>query len=191
MVELNINAKTGFKITDPNKPVVIRDFRGLFFYSTEGLAPNVEEFNLPGFGKYFVDSGHFKQLPEPVRFKRLALPAIAENKFFPDPTQFKIEFGDNPYKCTVSYVKGIIKFDNAFRDASLPQIYFLLYHEYGHQFFKTEKYADFMSANYMMVKGFNPSQIVTAPWTTLSDKQEFRKQLLVRRIIEVNNGLKA
>lgn len=186
MRELRITDKTGFKIRDPNVPVIIRDFRGILFYTTEPSIPNIETFNMPFLGvKYFVESGSFQPLSQPVEYELLALPKTAERELNP-PFGFDIVFGNNPNKCTISFKNKIIFFDNAFKEKTLPEIYFVLFHEFAHQYFHTEDLTDTLAANYMLKKGFNPEQIGRAQITSLSSRQLPRKSNLTEKILEAN-----
>jgi len=179
MVELKVIKKTGFINIAPHEPIIIRDFRGKIFYSTEGLRI-IPEFNLP-IGTYYIDSGKFKLRAKPVFFKLPAMPKIERR--FKSPDNFKILFANNPNKCTINWFKKTITFDESFRDKLLPELYFVLYHEFGHHLYLTEKYADLFAARRMLIKGYNPSQIVRAPITSLSAYQEKRKQHILNKII--------
>lgn len=185
MIPLILHRKTGFINLNPLKPIIIRDFRGKLFYSTEGLKP-VKKFNLPE-GNYFIEKGHFSELKRPIKYKLSKLPP-AKRKF-KKPFSFKIVFDHNPNKCTISWATDTIIFDNSMRDETLPVLYFILFHEYGHSVYGNEKAADLMSANLMKIKGFNPSQIGAAPITSLSHRQLSRKKHLVKKIIK-SNGTK-
>lgn len=180
--EINVLEKTGFVVTDVTQPIVIRDARGRLFYSTESLTPKVKAFNLPGFGKYLVDSGSFKPMKTPVNFPLLWLPAPERDH--PPAKDFVIKWEDNPHKCTIDFTKKEIVFDKSFLEKTLPEIYFIYYHEISHRYFKTEKWVDIMADNYMRLKGFNPSQIGYAHITTLSERQAHRKTFHINRIIE-------
>ena len=180
MRKLEIKSKTGFKVTNPNSPVVIRDHRGILFYSTEPLLPRVKEFNLPP-GTYFVDTGYFVPMPQPVKNKLVKLPM--PERLLPKPSDFEIVFGNNPNKCTIFWKKGYILFDNSFREKPLPQLFFILYHEFGHARYRTEKYADLYAVNCMLSKGFNVSQIGTAPIYSLSDRATDRKEFVIEKLL--------
>lgn len=186
MREIIVNEKTGFRITDAFKPVVIRDERGLLFYSTESLTPKVKTFNLAPVGKLFIESGEFVPLPNPVEYKLVKLPVFPQHKFPVHPSEFALRFGDNPDKCTINFANHEILFDNSYKEKPLPIVFFTLYHEYAHQFFIDEHLADQMACNYMLIKGFNPDQIKKAPRNSLSAKQEYRKVNVENRIEESN-----
>ena len=61
-------------------------------------------------------------------------------------------------------------------------IFFILYHEYGHTLYETEKYADMYAANIMLKRGYNLSQIGLSQLTALSSKQFERKNNLISRL---------
>lgn len=179
MYPLIATVKTGYKITNPNIPVIIRDNRGILFYTTEEMVPRITSFNLPP-GKYLVDSGMFAPMSTPVNFGLLSLPM--NQRLLKSPLDFKVIFGNNPNKCSVLWNKDTILFDNSFKEKPLPQVQFILGHEFGHQFYTTEKYCDLFSANRMLKKGYNPSQIGLSPLDSLSEAQYERKKMMVTKL---------
>lgn len=184
MRKIVLTKKTGFKNNTPYHPVVIRDFRGVLFYETESILP-VNQFNLPE-GEYFIDSGNISPLPKPVDFKLISLPK--RERSYPKPYKFKIVYGNNPNKCSIIWEKKIILFDHSFKDKPLFVVDFVRGHEFGHQYYKTEKYCDLWSANFMIRKGYNPSQIGAAPITTLNGVASYdRKSLMVKKLIQNAN----
>lgn len=178
MDQIILHKKTGFKNLRLSTPIIIRDFRGVEFYSTIGLKP-VESFNLPE-GKYFLDSGLIGELKNPITVKYLEMPTA--QRWFKNPENFNVYFDSNPNKCTVDWDTESITFDNSFKNAPLPNIYFILYHEYGHALYEAETYADMYAANMMLKRGYNMSQIGLAPLTSLSSKQFERKNNLIERL---------
>lgn len=170
--------KTGFK-NNPNIPVIIRDFRGILFYTTEYLGKPVNEFNLPK-GEYMVDSGQFTPMSNPVYYPLISLPA--RERWYPNPKKFKVVFGYNPHKCSIIWGAKTILFSDKLKDAPLYVIDFILFHEFSHACYSTEKYADLMSANFMKKRGYNPSQIGSAPLDTLSGGAYDRKVLLLEKL---------
>jgi hypothetical protein len=176
---LVLTKKTGFLNKTPNVPVNIRDFRGILFYSTESILP-VYKFNLPP-GRYLVDSGNFVPLKKPVRYKLAKLPWIPQ-RFYKKPWDFKLTFARNPSKCSIIWGKRIIIFDNALREKPLNILFFIFFHEIGHAEYRDEHLADLRSQNYMKQFGFNPSQIVTAPYYSLSSGADYRKLIMINSI---------
>lgn len=177
---LDLQIITGFKNVAPEIPVIIRDYRGVMFYDTTGLKKLVKCFNLPA-GKYIVESGKFAPLKNPVPVKLTKLPAPERN--YPKPFNFKILFGVNPNKCSIIWRKKTILFDNSLFNSPLPELYFILFHEYGHQLYHTEKFADLFSTNYMKKRGYNDSQIGLAQINSLSTSQIKRKKFIIKNII--------
>lgn len=180
MRKLIITGKTGFKVKNPELPIIIRDERGLLFYTTEPLIPKVKEFNLPK-GVYFVETGSFEKMLFPRAYKNIRLPH-KERYFFPDPSNFDIKFANNPNKCSVNWKSKTITFDNAFKEMPLPYIDFILFHEFGHRYFSTEKYCDLYAAKCMLNIGYNPSQIGYGQIDSLSDKQTERKEFIINHL---------
>lgn len=181
MYKLNVTGKTGFRVKDVNIPIIIRDDRGILFYSTESLIPRTTEFNLPT-GKYLVDQGYFSQMFLPAAVPNISLPKFERN--MPrNPANFKIQFGYNPNKCSVNWLKGTITFDVSFKDKPMNQIDFIYYHEMGHRFYKTEKYCDLYAAKKMLEIGYNPSQVGMAPIDSLSNQSDDRKDFIIDNLI--------
>jgi len=177
---LYVTKKTGFRNNTPEKPIVIRDFRGVLFYSTIWLNKPVYEFNLPP-GKYMVDEGSFTEMKSPVDYKLAKLPR--PERFYPSPFKFDVHFGNNRNKCSILWDQKTILFDNQFKESPLPILDFMLFHEFGHELYSTETLADQLSANYMKRRGYNPSQIGDAPISTLSDRQLSRMANIVDALI--------
>lgn len=188
MRKLTLHKKTGFRVIEINKPIIIRDFRFILFYTTEYLLPRCKQFNLPA-GDYWVDSGNFKAMDFPIKYRLANLPAKVRN--YAKPTDFKIQFAPNPSKCTIFWDLKKIVFDSSFKDMPLPVIDFVRLHEFGHSYYGTtnpyasykekqyyEKCADKWAGNAMLVKGYNPSQIGEAPIVSLSDAQIDRMYLM-------------
>lgn len=180
MRKLILGIKTGFKVNDRTKPILIRDERLKTFYDTESLLPKVDYFNVPA-GRYWVERGYFSETLMPRVYPLAVLPPI--ERMYPDPTNFSIEFDTNPNKCSIIWDEKLIVFDNSFIEKTEPEIYFVLYHEYGHQMYSTEKYADLFASNTMKIKGFNPSQIHFAQDNSLSDAQEHRKEFITEHLL--------
>ncbi len=166
MRPLNLGLKTGFVVNDVYKPIIIRDSRMILFYETESLLPKVEFFNVPA-GNYWVEKGWFSETLLPRVYPLRVLPQ--PERMMEDPTGFAIVFGHNPNKCSILWDEKVILFDNQFASKPEPEIFFILYHEYGHQMYSNEKYADLFAANTMKLKGFNPSQIKNGQDFSLSD----------------------
>lgn len=161
MRQIFLNEKTGFDVIDVRKPIIIRDARGIMFYSTEPLLPNVTSFNLPPTFRLFVESGHFRPRRNPVNFKIIK---IGKKDRFKkkNPLNFKIIFAFNPNKITVDWNMNIIVFDNSFKEKPIYEIYYGLFHEAGHKFWdkgeSAEKKCDEYAINEMLKFGFNPIQ---------------------------------
>lgn len=180
MRRLFVDKKTGFRVTDVYKPIIIRDERGISFYNTEPLVPKTTEFNLPP-GEYYVDSGAFVKAAIPVWYPRKPMP-FQQRIFMPDPGKFKIEFGINPNKCSVLWDEGVILFDESFLDRPRNEVDFILGHEMGHRYYKTEAYCDLYAANLMLKWGYNPYQIGMSSIDSLSDNAESRKLFIIDKL---------
>lgn len=177
MRKLVLTTKTGFRVKDVNQPINIRDDRGILFYTTEFLVPKVKEFNLPK-GTYFVDSGSFTSMAFPRSFPPIILPP-RERFGYPNPKGFEVIFDKNPNKCSVDWNDRVIIFDNSFKDRPWYEIDFIMNHEFGHRFYKTEKYCDLYAAYKMYKMGYNTYQIGLSSIDSLSDNQVPRKEFLI------------
>lgn len=186
---LDLTRKTGYRVIDITRPVIIVDSQGKTFYDTTDIVPRVRDFNLP-LGIYTVTQGkgNITELPEPKIYRFPTMPKKEHS--FPRPMGFQILFGENKNKCTINFFNESILFDNSFKDKTPAEFDFVKFHEFGHQYYKMEKLADLMSAIYMYQKGYNTSQIIKAQQTSLSDRQLFRKQNLVKTLLSTN-GLTA
>jgi hypothetical protein len=180
MKDLILEQKTGFSTS---LPFEIFEPNGNMFYSsdfTDHIAKGERlNFNLPA-GSYKFN-GSFIKLPHPVPVRVITLPLKERNLA---KKRYNIIFGSNPNKCTIFYDKGIILFDESFRNKPLYIKYGIYYHELGHHFYRTESKADLYSAKMMLEKGFNPSQIGLVQLETLSnsDKSFERKEKIVNHL---------
>ena len=188
MRKILLKDKTGFIIKDPFEPVIIRDKRGILFYDTTPLLPKVREFNLPAGIPLYLEKGSIVRKERPRKYKLTKLPNRERNKR--SPFNFQIRFGNNPNKATIYWRLGIILFDNSFKEKPLPLIYFILFHEFGHKLYKTEKYADLYSKNMMLIRGFNPYQIGISQINGLSSKNYERKRYIVDNLINIQRWKK-
>lgn len=178
-----ISDKTGFRNINGN-PVVILDKRGVKFYDTRDTDHIVWEFNLPA-GEYYLERGKISEMPEPVQYDLMPMPKPERNKNG-DPSLFRIEFTNNPNKCSIDWKARKIYFDEQFRNAPLPAVMFMLYHEHGHKHYVTEAICDRFAANKMLDSGYNPSQVGQSI-LTLSEKQYPRKEYLIDSLSNVNH----
>jgi hypothetical protein len=178
MRDLVLERKTGFQTS---LPFTILDNKGVLFYDdtfVDKIARGeVLKFNLPaGVYKY---NGSFIKLDSPVTTKTIILPP-KERHIAGDMKRYKIEFGDNPNKCTIYYDLGLILFDNEFINAPLYIKYGIYFHELGHHWYKTEWKADLYATKKMLEYGFNPSQIGRVGLMTLSNNSFDRKEKTIK-----------
>lgn len=181
MRKIDLKSITGFRVKDVHTPIVIRDARGIMFYDTTLLVPKVQYFNMP-VGIFYVESGYFVPTFSPRVYPLAKLPKPERNRR--RPFDFKIEFANNPNKCSIIWDEKRIVFDNSFWDKPLPEIWFIYYHEIGHALYETEEYADLYASNMMKKRGYNPSQICYAHINSLSSANFERKQFLNKILIE-------
>ena len=182
MRKLLLKKITGFEIINPNNPVIIRDEMGRVFYTTEGFTPKIKTFNLPKNVLLFVDTGSIRELRNPIEFKLFRLPK-RERYANPDPTNFKLSGGYNCAKASVNWNTKEINIDQSMLEKGLPTATFLFYHECGHRYYKSEHLADLYAVNCMLLNGYNPSQIGMILIKTLSERQQKRKQFIIKKLM--------
>lgn len=136
--QLDVKQKTGYRNITGN-PVVLLDERGKIFYDTSELQNRVWEFNLP-IGKYYVMLGKIKELPEPLNggthddYKLKDLPKPTR-RMDADPETFELIFAPNPFTATIAWKERVIVLDEKLKECSLPQLTFILRHEYAHRYY--------------------------------------------------------
>lgn len=180
MKKLIINSKSGFKT--PDKRIKIYDQRNVIFYDSIWTKNFNGFFYLPK-GVFFTDNNFFKIKYKPRKVKKLPK---NERDLKHDWTNFRIIFKYNPHKASILHNKATIIFDNSFRKAPLFQLVFILLHEKGHRYFKTEEKADAYAVRAMIKRGYNPSQIALAPLFTLSNDNMSRKRNVLNILHDIN-----
>lgn len=134
-------------------PVEIRDEKGNYFF----YHPNKKKgmfFNLP--------KGVFYSSNEIMNVDKRYYPLfdLPKEEHHYDHKGIKVIEKKNPCKATIYPDKKIIKVDTKLSDISYtPALVFVMAHEFGHLRYKTESYCDLFSCNFMLLKGYNPSQI--------------------------------
>lgn len=179
MRKLVVNQKTGFRTS---LPFEILDEKGNLFYS-DAFTDKIENgkvlfFNLPK-GEYSYD-GYFIKLDNPVPVPNIILPKPERN--YDRGKLFKIQFGNNPNKCSIFYDKGLILFDNQFKEAPKFVLFDIYFHELGHLFYETEEFADRFATKALLELGYNKSQIGLSPLLSLSSKNDYRKTLKLQSL---------
>jgi hypothetical protein len=164
----------------PHRQIIIYDARGVLFYDSTWSNNFKGVFSLPK-GEYFSDYT-FKVVRRLSR-KRIKLLKPERNKKH-NWSDFKILFASNPNKCTIDHIKKLIVFDDSFKDKPQYQLIFILLHEKGHNFYKTEHKADWFAVRGMWMRGYNKSQIGLAPLLTLSEKSNYRKKKVINYLIK-------
>lgn len=158
----------GFKVIGGGR-VEILCSRKLPFYIKEFKGKL--EFNLP-IGIYYTN------LPlieiKPIKYDLPKLPKLERN--IKKPKKLNLIFCVNPNKCSIDLPSGTIFLDNSFKNATRPQLEFVIGHEKAHYNFATEKHCDTLSAYNMIKKGYNPSQLTYSCNSCLSDHSETRKE---------------
>lgn len=164
-MRFNCRTKTGFKCTGA---VLVNDTSGRPFYHFS--KPGEFTFNLPA-GVYDI-KGEVTRLSEPVNYIFSPSRKKEHAHELPKPGQLKIIYAKNPNKASIFPKKHVIIIDTGYKNA--PQIIkdYLIFHEIGHYFYKTEKYADEFAQEQLIKKGYPFSLIVKAAEKTLFNGHE-------------------
>lgn len=164
----------------PHHRIQIFDERGVLFYDSKWAKKFRGVFTLPK-GTYSSEQ-EFKVV-RPLRNRKLKLKRFERNKMH-NWDSFTIKYAPNPHKCTIFHDKNLIIFDLRFKHAPKFQLVFILLHEKGHNYYKTESKADWYAIRGMWARGYNKSQIGLAPILTLSDRNWQRKKIVVDYLIK-------
>jgi hypothetical protein len=173
-MKIVVKRKTGFH---SNERVIIYDFRNQLFYDSIWAGNFIGLFNLP-IGTYYTNS-NITKLNKPVKTPYVPLPKRERNKKM--PKRLIIKYAENPSKATIFHDTNTIVFDTSFLRKPLYVVYFIMFHELGHKLYKTEHKADLYATKRMFGAGFNQSQIMLAPFQSLSSKNHFRRSLILKK----------
>jgi hypothetical protein len=164
MRKIEVNKPTGYI---GNNEVQIFDNKGRNFYS---FKTNGEfKFNLP-VGTYFTNSD-FKECKKmhTYDFKRTRK---RENYNYKEPHKVKVIFATNPNKASVFLTLHRIVIDPSFLKFPSYVVEYLISHEIGHYYYKTEEFCDEFAQERMLKRGFNKSQIAECSASTLGHGNE-------------------
>lgn len=172
---------------NPEIPLIIKDERGILFYSNEGFNRPIKQINLPPFHKLYLEKGTLGKLKHPISYKKIPNRRPIR-KLKKNPENFKVIYSENPHKCTVDWSREMMIFDKSFLEKSIPENVWILFHEYGHRYFnrttEDEMSCDIFAANKMLEVGYNPEQIGRAILGTISNRNIERKRNLILNLIE-------
>lgn len=180
MRKITVNKKTVFFTHD--KPLNIYDERGLLFYSSDFVKKFKGFFSLPR-GVYYTNNRLQLSSMKINSYEKIQLPKI-ERDLKHDWDTFKIIFDDNPNKCSINHKTKTITYDNSFKKQPLYILYFILFHEMGHNYYQSEIGADIFAVKKMLKEGFTPSQIGLSPLKSLSKSSDFRKKIIIDTILK-------
>jgi hypothetical protein len=169
MRKLAVESKTGF-FSDSVVHILDENKRLFYFH------PNKEKclhFNLPE-GKYFIKSdSQLRKLPVPVKYPELELSFTYEKI----PLINKVFEKRNPNKATIYVGKKQIDIDSSIVNHWFkPAFVFVVFHELGHNFSKSEIECDKFSFNNMLELGYNPIQCEAARHMLLKQNKQRCKE---------------
>lgn len=152
----------------------------LLFYSVQ--KNEYVNFNLP-IGTYEIEAEDFFELPNPVIYIIPTLPETEKNIVM---KRMNIKRVVNKNKASIDVRTGNTYLDSDIDDTwHTAKKVFILGHELGHNYYKTELYCDMFSAKKMLENGFNPSQCFHASFTCLSGGVTERKTELLTFLKQV------
>jgi|688.fasta_scaffold40170_10 hypothetical protein len=127
---------------------------GKLFYSNQtGEKIN---FNLPK-GRYFIECDTMYPIDKKLVYITPKIEHLREKFIKMKP--IKINIVENRNKASISVADGNIFFDEKIHSEwATPKKVFILGHELGHNYFKSEDLCDLFSAKKMLENGFNLSQ---------------------------------
>ena len=163
-----LKGKTGFRSKAPLVAVYTTDYEPFYIMKRKGA---YTYFNLPK-GEFIIDI-EVEKLNKPNVFNAPSLPKFERN--IKRPKEIKIVFADNPNKCSISLEDGVIICDHSIKAKGRAEQCFVIYHEFGHYFYKTESCCDLYASRRMINEGYNPSQTVFSVNGCLSDRSQNRK----------------
>ena len=164
----NLERKTGFRSKSPLVAVYTTEYEPFYVKEKKG---EYTYFNLPK-GEYIIEV-EVERLVKPNKFDLPPLPKF-ERKI-KRPNEVKIIFGKNPNKCSIDLEAGVIICDWTIKAKGRAEQTFVIYHEFGHYFYKTESSCDKYATRRMIEEGFNPSQTVFSVNGCLSERSHQRK----------------
>ena len=159
MRKIIVDKPSGFKGLNE---VLIFDKSGRKFYDYK--KNGVIEFNLPE-GIYYTNSDFEKcrkmhAYSFPRKRKR-------ENYNYKEPEKVEVIFQKNPNKASVFLQRNLIVLDPSFLKYPSYVVEYLISHEIGHYYYKTEEFCDEFAQERMLKRGYNKSQIAECSASTL------------------------
>ena len=185
MYKIKVIKKSGFFAS---LPLLVLDSNKKFFYCRHKSNHNSTAFfNLPA-GVYFCEQ-NLKKSASPVNYSLPERTPAFEKDKKDFPKKYSLKFGSNPNKASVLLTNDsmVILIDNDFKKQGRLFVDFIIRHELGHFFYKTEKYADIAAYVAMINEGFNPSQIFYACALTLNRNLSMER---IFNIYELNKKTK-
>lgn len=159
MRKIIVDKPSGYKCLNE---VLIFDKTGRKFYDFK--KNGVIEFNLPE-GVYYTNSDIDKcKKMHTYKFERKRK---RENYNFKEPKTLDIQFKENPNKASIFLTKNIIVIDPSFLKFPSYVLEYLISHEIGHYYYKTEEFCDEFAQERMLKRGYNKSQIAECSYSTL------------------------
>lgn len=132
---------------------------GLYYFRyTDGKIPRIK-FNIPDPGNYTSDTNFVvdKIVPIEIPEKLPTLPAAERDRVKPYKIVHNPNLQGSPVVIYTQRDPIIIETSSVFYEYPSPVRKFLLLHELGHRFYKTEEYCDLYALINFVRMGYNPS----------------------------------
>lgn len=143
-------------------PATVYDRAGNLFYQTPRGSKGV--FSLPA-GDWVID----KPVKQTI-FRRKIPKLPRHERNIPRPKKWNLLIAYNPAKCTINLERGRLLFDaDLWKSLDRTAKTFILLHEFGHYFYKTEHFCDLYAKSKMLELGYNRSQVAAIDFFILSN----------------------
>lgn len=179
------------------KVIHVRDGKNHVYFKRkiDGVLPlnkgifNNAYVNIPDTGEYDITvngKSDFKidYLPLQKSFLGCNMPAKERNRLRPYHIVLNKSMSGTPARINTHY--GVIEVSPRFMTLPLYSQRFIIQHEIGHFFYRTEEYCDMYAARVLLDRGYNPSEILNTM------KEVFRRSpLAIKRIHDMFINLRS
>lgn len=149
-----------------------------YFYRRFKKSKRFLKINFPCAGNYYINFDYEKIKYKPLEAVNFigSLPQKERNREKNIKVMFNPELKGTPARIYTDL--GLIEIGAKFNKLSLSEKAFVLLHEYGHFFYKTEYKTDLFALYHFIRIGFNPSSAFNCLKDVLGDTPESNKRIL-------------